>query len=127
MTKNIDDIDTPALVVDERIVRDNIAAMQAHCNDVGLKFRPHIKTHKSARIASMQIDAGAIGINCQKIGEAEVMADAGFDDILITFNIIGVAKLERLKRLQEKTKKLTVTAELCNDTNKKTSGGLTEQ
>jgi len=88
MAPNIDHLDTPAFIVDEAIAKNNITAMQKHCTNQGLKFRPHIKTHKSIRFAKMQLDAGATGINCQKISEAEIMADAGIDDILITFNII---------------------------------------
>jgi len=89
MQIKFDDIDTPAFIVDENVVRQNITAMQKHCDEQGLKFRPHIKTHKSVYLAKLQIEAGATGINCQKIGEAEAMAQAGCDDILITFNIIG--------------------------------------
>jgi len=111
MTTNTDHIDTPTLVVDETVVRNNIASMQNHCDQQGLKFRPHIKTHKSIRLAKMQIEAGAVGINCQKLSEAEVMADAGLDDILITFNIIGELKCSRLLKLHQWMKKLTVTAD----------------
>ena len=111
MTNCIDAIDTPALVVDERIVLQNIRKLQEHCNSAGLNFRPHIKTHKSVRMAKAQCDAGAVGINCQKIGEAEVMADAGFDDILITFNIIGKSKLDRLRQLHHRVTKLVVVAD----------------
>lgn len=111
MTHSIEDIDTPALVVDETVVRKNIAAMQRHCDKQGLKFRPHVKTHKSIQLAKMQIDAGASGINCQKISEAIIMAHAGIDDILITFNIIGQQKGTRLLDLHRRLNKLTVTAD----------------
>ena len=111
MTIKIDTIDTPTLVVDETAVQKNILAMQQHCDVQGLKFRPHIKTHKSIKLAKMQVEAGARGINCQKISEAEVMADAGIDDILITFNIIGEQKRARLLNLHQRLAKLTVTAD----------------
>ena len=111
MTDDIINIDTPALLVDERIVRKNIETFQKRYDSAGLKFRPHIKTHKSIRLAKLQLDAGATGINCQKIGEAEIMTDAGCDDILIPFNIIGTAKLSRLKTLHGKIRKLTVVAD----------------
>lgn len=101
-------IDTPALVIDERVVEDNINAFQAHCNHAGLKLRPHIKTHKTRRFMQKQLQAGAKGITCQKIGEAEVMADGGADDILITYNILGAGKLERLKALSERIGRLSV-------------------
>ena len=56
--------------------------MQAYCDEHGLALRPHVKTHKLPRIARLQLEAGARGLTCQKLGEAELMADAGFDDIL---------------------------------------------
>jgi D-serine deaminase-like pyridoxal phosphate-dependent protein len=61
--------------------------------------RPHIKTHKIPEIAKMQMEAGAVGITCQKISEAEVMVEAGFDDIFLPYNILGEKKLKRLMSL----------------------------
>jgi D-serine deaminase-like pyridoxal phosphate-dependent protein len=101
---------TPAVVIDLDVVERNIARVQALCEAAGVSNRPHIKTHKSPVIAAMQRDAGASGITCQKIGEAEVMADAGQDDILIAYNILGEEKLNRLGRLLERTK-VTVAAD----------------
>ncbi len=101
---------TPAVVVDLDIVERNIARVQELCNAAGIANRPHIKTHKSPVIASMQRDAGARGITCQKVGEAEVMAEAGHDDILIAYNILGEEKLGRLGRLLSRTK-VTVAAD----------------
>ena len=95
----LEDIDTPALVVDLDILEANIARLQTYLNQHRLANRPHIKTHKIPDIAHMQLKAGAVGITCQKLGEAEIMASAGVDDILITFNIVGAAKLERLTAL----------------------------
>jgi D-serine deaminase-like pyridoxal phosphate-dependent protein len=95
---------TPSVVVDLDRVERNIARVQGACNAVGLANRPHIKTHKSPVIAAMQRDAGAKGISCQKIGEAEVMADAGFDDILICYNILGEEKLARLAALMRRAR-----------------------
>src|SRR5437588_6777199 len=74
---------TPAVVVDLDRVERNIARLQAACDAAGLANRPHIKTHKSPIIAAMQREAGAKALTCQKLGEAEVMAEAGFDDILV--------------------------------------------
>lgn len=105
------DLDTPCIVIDETIALKNIRVLQAHCDAAGLALRPHIKTHKMVAFARAQIEAGAAGINCQKIGEAEVMADGGLDDILITFNIVGAGKLERLRRLAGRVKRLAVTAD----------------
>src|SRR5918993_5502510 len=93
---------TPAVVVDLDVVERNIARVQGLCDAAGLANRPHIKTHKSPVIAAMQRDAGAKGITCQKLGEAEVMADAGLDDILISYNILGEEKLGRLAALMRR-------------------------
>lgn len=90
---------TPAVVIDLDIVERNIVRAQALCDAAGVAFRPHIKTHKSAALAAMQRAAGAAGITCQKLGEAEVMADGGLDEILIAYNILGAEKLGRLGRL----------------------------
>ena len=92
-------LDTPAIVIDRRIVEANLKRAQAHADRQGKTLRPHIKTHKLPMFAKRQLELGAIGITCQKIGEAEVMADAGIADIFIPYNIIGAPKLERLKAL----------------------------
>jgi D-serine deaminase-like pyridoxal phosphate-dependent protein len=106
----IDDLDTPALLIDLDIVERNIRRMQDYCDARGLALRPHIKTHKIPALAHRQVAAGARGVTCQKIGEAEVMAAAGLSDILITYNILGAAKLERLARLAHQAT-ITVTAD----------------
>lgn len=108
--KPAETIETPAVIVDLDIVEANVRRFQAYCSEHGLRLRPHIKTHKIPEFAALQVAAGAVGINCQKISEAEVMADAGLTDILITFNILGAAKLERLRRLAGRCT-LTVTAD----------------
>jgi D-serine deaminase-like pyridoxal phosphate-dependent protein len=90
---------TPAVVIDLEVVERNIARAQALCDAAGVKFRPHIKTHKVPELAQMQRAAGAAGITCQKLGEAEVMADGGLDEILISYNLLGEEKLGRLGRL----------------------------
>jgi D-serine deaminase-like pyridoxal phosphate-dependent protein len=95
-------VDTPAPVVDVDRLKRNIERWQAHCGRLGLANRPHVKTHKSIEIARLQVDAGAVGVTCQKLGEAETMIEGGVDDVLITFNILGEAKLERLSRLLER-------------------------
>src|SRR5437763_10172133 len=93
---------TPAAVIDMDRVEANIARIQAACDAAGVANRPHIKTHKSPLLASMQVKAGARGSTCQKLGEAEVMAEAGIDDILISYNLIGEEKMARLGALQAK-------------------------
>ncbi|HZR87113.1 MAG TPA: D-TA family PLP-dependent enzyme [Bradyrhizobium sp.] len=104
------DYGTPCAVIDMDKVERNIARVQAACEAAGLANRPHIKTHKSPVLAKMQIDAGARGITCQKLGEAEIMADAGIDDILISYNLIGDEKMARLAALQAKAN-MTVAAD----------------
>jgi D-serine deaminase-like pyridoxal phosphate-dependent protein len=104
------DYGTPAAVIDMDRVERNIARIQAACDAAGVANRPHIKTHKSPILARMQIAAGAKGITCQKLGEAEVMADAGIDDILISYNLIGDEKMARLAALQAKAS-MTVAAD----------------
>jgi D-serine deaminase-like pyridoxal phosphate-dependent protein len=101
---------TPAVVIDLDRVERNIARLQAACDAAGVANRPHIKTHKSPVLARMQRDAGARGITCQKLGEAEVMADAGFDDILISYNLLGEEKLGRLAALMGRAR-MTVAAD----------------
>src|SRR3954470_1527192 len=91
---------TPCAVIDMDRVERNIARVQAACAAVGVANRPHIKTHKSPMLAKLQVAAGASGITCQKLGEAEVMADAGIDDILISYNLLGDEKMARLGALQ---------------------------
>src|SRR5258708_331184 len=101
---------TPAVVIDLDRVARNISKLQAACDAAGVANRPHIKTHKSTAIAAMQREAGAMGITCQKIGEAEVMAEAGFDDILISYNLLGEEKIGRLAALMGKAR-MTVCAD----------------
>jgi D-serine deaminase-like pyridoxal phosphate-dependent protein len=101
---------TPALVIDMDRVERNISHIQAICDAAGVANRPHIKTHKSPFLARLQIQAGAQGITCQKLGEAEVMAEAGLDDILISYNLIGEEKIARLGALLAKTN-VTVAAD----------------
>ena len=101
---------TPCAVIDMDRVERNIARVQATCDAADVANRPHIKTHKSPVLAQLQVKAGAKGITCQKIGEAEVMAEAGIDDILISYNLIGEEKMARLAGLQGKAE-MTVAAD----------------
>jgi len=98
----IDELETPVPVVDIDRLEANISRLQAYLDEHGIANRPHIKTHKIPEIAQMQMAAGAIGITCQKVSEAEVMADAGFNDIFIPYNIIGESKLARLMALAKR-------------------------
>lgn len=103
---------TPSVVIDLDVVERNIARLQAKLDALGLANRPHIKTHKSPEIAKLQRAAGAKGITCQKLGEAEIFADAGFDDILISYNVFGEEKEARMAALMRRTPvSLTVAAD----------------
>ncbi len=90
---------TPAVVIDLDRVEQNLARVQGICDRAGVANRPHIKTHKIPKLAQRQIELGAKGITCQKLGEAEVMADAGIGDILVSYNLIGDARANRLGAL----------------------------
>ncbi|GAB5374311.1 MAG: D-TA family PLP-dependent enzyme [Acuticoccus sp.] len=92
-------VGTPAVVVDLDVVDRNIARTQALCDAAGLRNRPHMKTHKNGALARQQVAAGAIGVACQKLGEAEAMLDAGVEDILICYNILGAARSGQLAEL----------------------------
>ena len=95
----LEDLETPAVLIDLDILERNIQKMQAHLTDHGIRCRPHVKTHKIPAIAHMQVAAGAVGITCQKLSEAEVMVNAGLRDIVVPYNIVGKVKLDRLMRL----------------------------
>lgn len=95
------EIDTPALCVDLDQMEANIAAMSSTCRDHGIDWRPHSKCHKSPLVAKKVIDAGAIGMTCAKLGEAEVMAAGGVNDILVANLIVGPQKVSRLVELRK--------------------------
>lgn len=102
---SIADIDTPAVLVDLDVAEANIDRFQAFCDERGLRNRPHIKTHKLPSLARRQVAAGAVGITCQKVSEAEAMvAEGGVDDVLLTYNVVGDAKLARLRGLAAKVR-----------------------
>jgi D-serine deaminase-like pyridoxal phosphate-dependent protein len=98
------ELDTPALVVDLDVLEHNIEEMAAVASNAGVRLRPHTKTHKCPEVARMQVDAGADGITVAKLGEAEVMVDAGFDDVLVAYPLVGDAKLDRLRALRERAR-----------------------
>ena len=103
------ELDTPAVIIDLDKVERNIRRAQELLARHGVANRPHIKTHKIPALARMQMAAGAVGITCQKLGEAEVMADAGVaDDILLTYNVLGDAKTERLAALIKRLQRMAV-------------------
>jgi len=96
---DVADIDTPALCLDIEVVEANVKRMADYFRDSPVRLRPHSKTHKSPTLARMQLEAGAIGITCAKLGEAEVMVAAGIHDVLIANQIVGPTKIARLVNL----------------------------
>lgn len=101
--RRLEDLETPVPVIDIGIVEGNLVRWQQRCDALGIANRPHIKTHKLVPLAKAQIALGAAGITVQKLGEAEVMADAGITDMLLTYNVVGRHKLERLADLMRRT------------------------
>ena len=104
-------IDTPALLVDYTILQRNIQRLQEASDAAGIAVRPHIKAHKTPQVAQMQIQAGAIGVTCAKLGEAEAMAAGGMDDIFLANCIVGELKMARLVALAKHVPKLSVAVE----------------
>jgi D-serine deaminase-like pyridoxal phosphate-dependent protein len=98
------ELDTPVVLVDLDRMEANIRDMADFARSAGVKLRPHVKTHKIPEIARHQLRAGATGVTVAKIGEAEVMADAGIEDIFIAYEIIGPVKTARLLKLARKAK-----------------------
>jgi D-serine deaminase-like pyridoxal phosphate-dependent protein len=106
----LEEVDTPAILIDLDILDSNLTEMAGRAERTGTRLRPHTKTHKSTWIARQQLAHGASGITVAKLGEAEVMCDAGFEDLLIAYPIVGPTKLERLGRLAERAR-VTVIAD----------------
>jgi D-serine deaminase-like pyridoxal phosphate-dependent protein len=104
MTLSLDELPTPAVLVDLDVLERNIARQAARAREAGVKLRPHAKTHKCPEIARMQLAAGAAGISLAKTSEAEVFAGAGFEDIFIAYPVVGLGKAERLLALAGRTR-----------------------
>ncbi len=102
---------TPALLLELEAFEHNLATMAAFCREHGVALRPHAKTHKSVEIARQQLKAGAAGICCATIGEAERLTDGGIDNLLITSPLATAAKLTRLAALLERANGLMVVAD----------------
>src|SRR5882757_6758849 len=101
---SLDEVDTPALVVDLDALEANIALMADTVRKSGVRLRPHAKSHKCAEIARRQIAAGAVGVCCQKVSEAEALVAGGVADVLVTNEIVGRRKTARLARLAREAK-----------------------
>jgi D-serine deaminase-like pyridoxal phosphate-dependent protein len=99
------DIPTPAAVVDRAVVRQNVTAMQTTMDRVGIDLRPHAKTHKCVDVARLQLDAGACGLTVGTLGEAEVFADAGVEDIFVAYPVYADgSRGKRLRDLHERVR-----------------------
>jgi D-serine deaminase-like pyridoxal phosphate-dependent protein len=98
----ISELDTPALIVDLDIMEANLSRMAEYCRHHNLRLRPHTKTHKIPELARKQVESGAGGITVAKLSEAEVMIDAGLNDLLIAYPIVGPLKTERLASLADR-------------------------
>jgi 3-hydroxy-D-aspartate aldolase len=95
----IEDVDTPALLVDLDAFEANLRTMAVRVAKAGLRLRPHAKTHKCAAVALRQITLGAVGVCCQKVSEAEALVKAGVPDVLVSNEVVDPRKLDRLARL----------------------------
>jgi D-serine deaminase-like pyridoxal phosphate-dependent protein len=98
------EVDTPALVIDLDAFERNLKRMADSVRQAGVRLRAHAKTHKSPVIAAKQIALGAVGVCCQKVSEAEVMVDGGILDVLVSNEVAGAAKLDRLAALARRAK-----------------------
>jgi D-serine deaminase-like pyridoxal phosphate-dependent protein len=104
-------LNTPALVLDRDALERNISAMAAFARRGGLALRPHAKTHKCVEIARLQLEAGAVGLCCAKLGEAEVLGEGGISSILVTSPVVTPQAIERLIALHERIADLSVVAD----------------
>ena len=104
--EQIRQLETPCLVIDADLAKQNVIHMQEAAKEAGCRLRPHIKTHKMPFFARMQEAAGADGITCAKVSEAEVMADGGSQDIFIAYPMIGAFRIRRAIRLARRISRL---------------------
>jgi len=100
----IEELDTPTLLLDRAASDRNLARMAGFFRDRPAKLRPHFKNHKCVTLAQRQMLAGAVGMTCAKLGEAEVLVDNGFRDVLIANQVVGAAKVERLAQLARRAR-----------------------
>jgi D-serine deaminase-like pyridoxal phosphate-dependent protein len=98
----LSEVDTPALILDLDAFEANLQRLADAAQAAGVRLRPHAKTHKCAEIARRQMALGAIGICCQKVSEAEAMVNAGIDNVLVSNEVVGRAKLDRLAELRHR-------------------------
>lgn len=104
-------LETPCIIIDVDTVRRNVMEMQHAADAAGCVLRPHIKTHKMPFFAHMQLQAGARGVTCAKVSEAEVMADSGVEDIFIAYPMVGAARVERAVALSRRVQRLILSVD----------------
>lgn len=97
--QSVEEVDTPALIVELDAFEANLQRMGRLAKEYGVHLRPHAKTHKTPAIAHLQVKAGAIGVCCQKVAEAEVMVEGGISDVYVSNEVVGQKKVERLAAL----------------------------
>src|SRR4249920_2930134 len=100
--QRLEEVDTPALVLDLEAFEKNIRALGDSLKGKAVRLRPHAKTHKCPEIAKRQLAAGAIGVCCQKVSEAEAMVEGGIADVLVSNEVVGAAKVKRLAELSRR-------------------------
>jgi D-serine deaminase-like pyridoxal phosphate-dependent protein len=100
--RSIEQLSTPSVLVDLDVLERNIARMARRSREAGVRLRPHAKTHKCPEIARLQRAAGAWGLSVAKVGEAEVFADAGFDDVFVAYPVVGEDKGRLLLALADR-------------------------
>jgi D-serine deaminase-like pyridoxal phosphate-dependent protein len=99
---SLEDLDTPSVLVDLDVLEANVGSMAERAREAGVRLRPHAKTHKIPELGRLQLAAGAAGISLAKVGEAEVFAAAGFDDIFLAYPVVGAGKGRRLLALSDR-------------------------
>src|SRR5690349_6404397 len=104
-------LNTPALLLDLDAFEANLAAMAARVRNLGLNLRPHAKAHKSGTIGRKQVEAGAIGISCANLDEAEAMARGGVESVLVTSPVVSAPGLDRLTALAGRVREVLVVAD----------------
>ena len=102
--RTIDEIDTPAAIIDLDLVKQNIKTLEDFVRFRPVHSRPHAKTHKTPEIGRLQVAAGAVGLTCAKVGEAEAMVEGGIEDVLIANQVVGPIKIERMCRLAHRAR-----------------------
>src|ERR1700730_7318765 len=99
---SVNDVSTPAVLIDVDVVERNVARMAERARAAGVRLRPHAKTHKILEVGRRQLEAGACGLTLAKTSEAEVFAAAGFDDIFLAYPVVGADKAKRLLALSDR-------------------------